>query len=214
MLWEDHKALAIALRDQGLADGLAARFALRPLDLNLLGQPVTFAHLVVSKSQQAVEKLTKGYLLWQSPSFDPTKGHAPFTELIEDPSNRNLRGLKRLVQALNYKNRSLIKQLKWLEDLAPRPPTVAEDRRGHLQALEILRENTEYPFWSASAGALVTPARGISLSNHAVPAFKALRSYLTVLAESDPPEYREGIGQFLEDHPMNTETSEWPRGAD
>ncbi|MEN9666667.1 MAG: hypothetical protein RLZZ326_3030, partial [Planctomycetota bacterium] len=61
MLWEKHKELAIALRNQGLADCLAARFALRPVELTIFGQPVTFAHLVVSKSQQSVEKLTKGF---------------------------------------------------------------------------------------------------------------------------------------------------------
>jgi hypothetical protein len=76
--------LAVALRDQGLADYLAARFALRPTNLKLFGRPITFAHLVVAKSQQAVEKLTKGYLLWHSKSFDPTKGHAPFTHLLKD----------------------------------------------------------------------------------------------------------------------------------
>ena len=40
MLWENNKELAIALRNQGLADCLTARFALRPVDLKLFGQPM------------------------------------------------------------------------------------------------------------------------------------------------------------------------------
>ena len=48
MLWQQHRELAVSLRDQGLADCLAARFALRPLELKLFGQPVTFAHLTAS----------------------------------------------------------------------------------------------------------------------------------------------------------------------
>lgn len=210
VLWKKNKDLAIALRNQGLADCLAARFALRPFDLKLFGEPVTFAHLVVSKSQQSVEKLTKGYLLWHSQSFDPTKGHAPFTELIEDQSDHNERILKRLMQALNRVSRPIVKQLKWLESLAPKPPPVAADQRGNLQPLEIIQENTEYPFWSAAKQSLVTPAQGISLLNHAVPAFKVLRNYLTALSKSDPPDYCKQIMEFLETHPMSTEITEWP----
>lgn len=210
MLWEKNKELAIALRNQGLADCLGARFALRPVDLQLFGEPVTFAHMVVSKSQQSVEKLTKGYLLWHSQSFDPTKGHAPFTELLEDQAQHNDRALKRLIQSLNLVNKSIVKQLKWLESLAPKPPTVSEDHRGKLQPLEIIQENTEYPYWSVAKGSLVTPARAIALVSHAVPAFKALRTYLTALSKSDPRKYCEEIEVFLENHPISTEITEWP----
>lgn len=210
MLWENNKTLALAMRNQGLADCLAARFALRPVDLRLFGQSVTFAHLVVSKSQQSVEKLTKGYLLWHSQSFDPTKGHAPFTELIEDQPQNHQRALMRLIQALNLVSRSIVRELKWLESLAPKPPTVAEDQRGNLQSLEIIQENTEYPYWSAPNGALITPAQGIMLWNQGVRAFKAVRTYLTALSKSDPPDYCNQIGEFLESHPMSTEITEWP----
>jgi len=210
VLWEKNRELAIALRNQGLADCLAARFALRPVDLKLFGQPVTFAHMVVSKSQQSVEKLTKGYLLWHSQSFDPTKGHTPFTELIGDQPEHNERALKRLMQALTLVSKSTVGELKWLESLAPKPPTVAEDLRGNLQPLEILQENTEYPFWSTGQGALVAPAQGITLLNQGVRAFKALRTYLTALSKSDPPDYCRPIGEFLETHPMSTEITEWP----
>jgi len=214
VLWEKNKDLALALRNQGLADCLAARFALRPMDLKLFGQPVTFAHLVVSKSQQSVEKLTKGYLLWHSQSFDPTKGHAPFTELIEDLPQKHQRALTRLIQVLNLVNKSIIRELKWLESLAPKPPTVAEDQRGNLQSLEIIQENTEYPFWSPGRKSLVAPAQGITLLNQGVRAFKALRNYLTALSKSDPLEYCRQIGEFLGSHPMSTEITEWPHRSE
>lgn len=213
MLWEKNKELAIALRNQGLADCLTARFALRPVELNLSGQQVTFAHLVVSKSQQSVEKLTKGYLLWHSQSFDPTKGHAPFTELIEDQPLNHQRALDRLKQALNLVSKSIVREIKWLESLAPKPPPVAAEQRGNLQPLEILQENTEYPFWLLAKKALVAPANGITLLGHGVRAFKALRTYLTALSKSDPPEYCRQIGNFLDDHPMSTELTEWPSGS-
>ncbi len=108
MLWAKNKDLAIWLRNQGLADCRTARFALRQVDLRLFGEPVTFAHLVVSKSQQSVEKLTKGYLLWQTQSFDPTKGHTPFTDLIEDQPKIHQRALKRITLSLNSGNKSII----------------------------------------------------------------------------------------------------------
>ena len=209
-MWEKPKELAIALRNQGLADCLTARFALRPVDLKLFGQPMTFAHLVVLKSQQSVEKLTKGYLLWHSQSFDPTKGHAPFTDLIEDQPQNQHRALKRFIQALNLMSNSMVRDLKWLESLAPKPPPVAPDQRGNLQPLEIIQENTEYPFWSAAKGLLVTPAHGITLLDHGVRAFKTVRTYLTALSKSDPPDYCKQIGEFLETHPMSTEITDWP----
>ena len=210
MLWENNKELAIALRNQGLADCLTARFALRPVDLKLFGQPMTFAHLVVLKSQQSVEKLTKGYLLWHSPSFDPTKGHAPFTHLIEDQPQNQQRALRHMIQALNLVSKSIVRELKWLESMAPKPPPVAADQRGELHPLEIIQENTEYPYWSVANRSLITPAKGITLLGHGVRAFKTVRTYLTALSNSDPPEYCKQIGEFLKVHPMSTEISEWP----
>jgi hypothetical protein len=214
VLWQQNRDLALSLRDQGLADCLAARFALRLVDLRLFGQPVTFAHLTVSKSQQAVEKLTKGYLLWHSQSFDPTKGHAPFTNLLEDQPQQQRRALERLIQALNLVNKSIVRELKWLESLAPRPPTVPEAERGNLQPLHIIQENTEYPFWSHAKQSLVTPAQGITLRGHGVRAFKAARSYLTAFSQSDPPEYCLPIREFLQSFQMSTGITEWPPSPD
>src|SRR5882724_11698337 len=36
-----------------------------------------------------------------------------------------------------------MRELKWLESLAPKPPPVDADQRGNLQLLEIIQENTE-----------------------------------------------------------------------
>jgi len=168
---------------------LAARFALRPTELKLFDRPITFAHLVVAKSQQAVEKLTKGYLLWHSQSFDPTKGHAPFTYVLEDQPQDQRKALERLIQALNHVNKKIVRQIKWLESLAPKPPDIPEADRGNLQPLNIISESTEYPFWSQSKNRLVSPAEGITLLGHGAPAFKAARTYLTALGQSDPLDY-------------------------
>ena len=111
-------------------------------------------------------------------------------------------------------NKSIVRELKWLESLAPKPPIVADDQRGNLQPLEIIQENTEYPFWSASKCTLVVPAQGVTLWNHGVRAFKALRTYLTALSKSDPPEYCIQIADFLENHRMSTEIMEWPPSSE
>jgi len=103
-----------------------------------------------------------------------------------------------------------MRELKWLESLAPKPPPVDADQRGNLQLLDFIQENTEYPFWSAAKESLVAPAHGSTLWGHGVRAFKTLRTYLTALSKSDPPEYCRQIGKFLEVHPMSTEITEWP----
>ena len=210
MLWQQHRDLAVALRDQGLADYLAARFALRPTNLKLFGRPITFAHLVVAKSQQAVEKLTKGYLLWHSQSFDPTKGHAPFTHLLKDQPQEQSKALTHLIQALNHVNKKIVRQIEWLESLAPKAPDVPVAERGNLQSLSIIPESTEYPFWSPGKDRLVCPAEGITLLGHGTPAFKAARTYLVALANSDPPDYCLPIREFLDQFPLSTEVTEWP----
>jgi hypothetical protein len=76
--------------------------------------------------------------------------------------------------------------------------------------LEIIQENTAYPFWSAAKESPVAPAHGITFRGHGVRAFKTLRTYLTALSKSDPPEYIRQIGEFLEVHPMSTGITEWP----
>ena len=190
-----------------MADLLAARFALRPTQLSLSDRPITFAHLAVAKSQQAIEKVTKGYLLWHSRSFDPTKGHTPFTYLLEDQTRP---ALQRLIQALNHVNKTIVRQIKWLESLAPKLPAVAEANRGNLQPLSIIPENTEYPFWSQAKNRLVGPAEGMTLLAHGAPAFKAARTYLVALGQSDPQDFCLPIRRFVEDYSLSTEVTEWP----
>ncbi|HJT32839.1 MAG TPA: hypothetical protein VJ783_12435 [Pirellulales bacterium] len=209
MNWLDHKTLAIGLRDQGLADCVAARFALRPGLIEILGSKTTLAHLVVAKSQQTVEKLTKAYLLWHSRSFDPTKGHTPFTRALELPENQRL-VFDAMCIKLNRLNRNVVAELKWLESLAPHAPEVPVQERGNLQPLTILAENTEYPFWSVGSGRLVTTANGLSMENHGVRAIKAVRTFLGAMSSSDPPQFTKALRQFLEDLPFSTAVTGWP----
>lgn len=209
MLWENHKTLAGALRDQALADCIAARFALRPLTFSLSGIETTLAHLVVAKCQQSVEKLTKGYLLWHSRSFDPTKGHNPFTRtLLQEEKQRKV--LAALCSCLNKIDKHVVAQVKWLEGLAPHPPEVSEEEKGNAQPLDCIPENSEYPFWSVPQGRLVTAAEGMLMSDHAVRAIKALRTYLEAMKLSDPKPFTRPIGEFLDTHRFSTSVSDWP----
>lgn len=209
--WLEHKTLAIGLRNQGLADCVAARFALRPGVIRILGCDTTLAHLVVAKSQQSVEKLTKGYLLWHSKSFDPTKGHTPFTRALTLPDSQRLY-LEALCFKLNRLDRRVVAELKWLESLAPQPPELPPEERSDLQSLTIIAENTEYPFWSQSLQELVTTATGLSLENHGVRAIKAVRTFLQAIARSDPPQFTRGVREFLDELPFSTAITAWPAG--
>ena len=65
-----------------------------------------------------------------------------------------------------------MRELKWPESRAPEPPPDDADRRGNLQLLEIIQENTEYAFWSAAKESLVAPAHGNHTLGHGVRAFK------------------------------------------
>jgi hypothetical protein len=209
MNWQDHKILAGALREQGLADCIAARFALRPVSFPLFGNPTTLAHVVIGKSQQSVEKLLKGYLLWHSGAFDPTKGHRPLTETLTLPEKQ--RGvIEALCIRLNQLNPRVVGQIKWLENLAPHPPDVPEAERGNLQPLTGIQENAEYPYWSAPHNRLVIAAEGLLLQDQGVQAIKAVRTLLTALASSDPRAYTKPIAEFLETYPFSTAVSEWP----
>ena len=146
MNWRDHKVLAIALRDQSLADCVAARFALRPFAWPVLGEQTTLSHIVVAKCQQSVEKLVKGFLLWQSASFDPAKGHAPFTETLDLPEGHR-ETIRELCFDLNRRDRNVVRELQWLESLAPYRPQAALGQEGMPQSLNIIPMNSEYPFW-------------------------------------------------------------------
>ena len=209
MNWRDPKVLAAALRDQALADCIAARFVLRPVTFPLFGNPTTLAHVVIAKSQQSVEKLLKGYLLWHSGSFDPTKGHTPFTATLALPDKQR-EVIEALCIRLNKLNSRVVGQIKWLESLAPRPPDVPEAERGNLQPLSGIQENAEYPYWSAAHKRLVIAAEGLLLQNQGVQAIKAVRTLLTALADSDPRAFTKPIAEFLEAYPFSTAVSEWP----
>ena len=143
MNWQEPKRLALALRDQGLCDCIAARANLRADSFQVLGRATNLAHLVVAKCQQSVEKIMKGYLLWHSGSFDPTKGHAPFTNaLIVEPAPA--REITALCTSLNRLNRQIVAELKWLESMAPHPPSLTDEEKGKPVPLHKIKANSEY----------------------------------------------------------------------
>jgi len=200
--WQQHKTLATALRDQGLADCLAARANLRAdgAVLQVCGRRITQAHVVVAKCQQSIEKIVKGYLLWHSGAFDPTKGHTPFTRAL---GNEKHPEIERLCYSLNRINARVVNDIKWLEDLAPRRPTLADDEKGSPVPLNRLSENSEYAFWSPATGVVIA-AEGLTMRYHAIRAVKALRAFLTAMARSTPEAFTKDIGFFLEEHPFST----------
>ena len=204
MQWQDHRTLAEGLRDQGLVDCLVAWNCLKNNDeFVLFDRRMNLAHVVAAKAQQAIEKVTKGWLLWLSSSFDPTKGHTPFTRELESQVER--REFKRLLFSLNRLNRKVISDIKWLEGLAPRPPFVPADQAGAAQPLTLIAENTEYPFWLPARDQLVASAEGLFMRVHGSRAIKAARTFLEAMAQSDPPTFTKPIRQFLEEHRISTE---------
>jgi hypothetical protein len=206
--WQDHQQLAIALRDQGLADCLTARYCLREDTFKLFETQITLAHVVVAKCQQSVEKVIKGFLLWLTASFDPTKGHTPFSRQLENDLQQ--KHFDKLVIVLNRLNSRIVSDIKWLETLAPHPPDIPVEQKGQPQSLKIILENSEYPYWSKANNRLWTSAEGISPRDQGARAFKTLRTFLTALSRSDPPDFTKPITEFLEHHRMPTEVQMWP----
>ena len=203
MNWQEPRRLALALRDQGLCDCIAARSNLRADNYRVLGRATNLAHLVVAKCQQSVEKIMKGYLLWHSGNFDPTKGHTPFTNaLAAEPGPA--REITALCTALNRHNHRRVAELKWLESMAPHPPLLNEDEKGLLVALQKIEVNSEYAFWDHAANNLVIAAEGLHMRVHGQRAATALLAFLQVLSRSEPEPYTKEILEFLEDHPFST----------
>ncbi len=120
MIWQDRKLLAAALRDQACADLLVARYLLVSAKCIVNGRTTTFGHAVVAKCQQAVEKLTKGLILFHDGTFDPAGSHTPLTDLLS--SGRALLGkMQKFVLVLD-RNNGLVRNLRWLEAFAPQRP--------------------------------------------------------------------------------------------
>lgn len=208
MNWREHQPLAYSLRDQALADLIAARVVLRPLPFVINGQRTLLAHAAVSKSQQASEKLLKGWLLWHSRSFDPTKAHAPLSLALAGKGAAFHR-MQGLCQRLNLFDRKLVNEIKWLEGLAPGRPRSNATSSGGLQPLNILTRNTEYPYWHALLPGLVTPGAGLSLDD-ALRALRAVKRLCESLSGADPRPYGEPIREFLEAHPLTLSAEAWP----
>jgi hypothetical protein len=208
MNWQSPRDLATRLRDQSMADFLAARLCLRLDTFVISGNLTTFAHNVVSKCQQATEKCLKGFLLWHDPSFDPKIGHAPLERILFG----NIPGhIQRLINTLNKVDPQLVRNIRWLEDLAPgRLADLAGLDPGKPLPLTVIPKNSEYPFWSESINALVTPAESISMRADGLKAIKTAHALLRTLSSSQPAEYCAPISEFLEVHRISTAPGSWP----
>lgn len=216
MNWQNHQVLAAALRDQGLADILAGKFCLRADEFTISGVVTTLGHVAVAKCQQGIEKLTKGYLLRLSGAFDPTKGHKPFTTALEQYDDLK-KPMKRLLQSLNRANSRLVSELKWLESLAPAKPKPPAPPAGAPvvgpHPLNIIPMNSEYPFWNENltGGSLSYPAAVFVPRNFPVRAFKTARTYIDILAESEPEDFCLPLRIFLNHYPFSTDLGDWPK---
>jgi len=218
--WQNHHVLAAALRDQGLADVLAGKFCLRGDEFSISGVTTTLGHVAVGKCQQGVEKVTKGYLLRLSGAYDPAKGHKPFTTALEQYEDLK-KPMKRLLQSLNRANSRLVAELKWLESLAPARPKPPDPPAGvpvaaGPQPLHIIPMNSEYPFWTGGPvdGSLSYPAAVFVPRNFPVRAFKTARTYIEILAGSEPDDFCQPLRNFLNHYPFSTELGDWPKKSD
>jgi hypothetical protein len=163
-------------------------------------------------------KVTKGYLLRLSGSFDPAKGHKPFTTALEQYDDLK-KPMKRLLQSLNRANSRLVSELKWLESLAParpKPPDPPAGAAADPQPLHIITMNSEYPFWigGQADGRLSYPAAVFAPQKFAVRAFKVARAYIDILAESEPEDFCLPLRTFLNQYPFSTDLGDWPKKAD
>lgn len=205
MNWQHHQTLAAGYRDQGLADYLAARVVQQvapSIDLRP-GLATSLAHVVVVKCQQASEKLIKSYRLWHDASFKPTAGHDPVADLLAQVGQigGQLAAVTELVAALNRAEPRLVGELRWLGRLAPRTPDVPPALVGTLLPLDLLVENTEYPYWLAADNRLVTPAAQFTHAVDGVRAVRATTALCRVLARSDPRALTDAVRGCLASHP-------------
>ena len=213
MLWEKNKDLALAGATRASPTAWRPGFT-APVDLKLFGQPVTFAPPGRLEIPAVRGEADQGLPALALPVLRPHKGPRPVHGADRgsaaepsacphpvDPGPEPREPIDR--------SGAQVAGVSGAEAANGR-----QDQRGNLQPLEIIQENTEYPFWSPGKESLVAPAQGITLLNQGVRAFKALRNYLTALSKSDPPDYCRQIGEFLDSHPMSTEITEWPQRSE
>ncbi len=163
-------------------------------------------HLVIAKSQQSVEKIMKGYLLWHEESFNPFGTHSIITGLIDKEIGGRTSRLRKVRETLQRSPGHLFEELKWLEASAPKAPKFTN--LAALSSKDILH-NSEYPFFCERAG-IVCPAEYFT-QNDALRALNSARKFLTLIA--DLPTDRaataqiESFGHILRDIAANERSS-------
>ncbi len=182
---QDRLSFACKLRDQGLVDLLIAQEVLLIKKVFKLPgaqylPPINRYHLTIAKSQQSLEKVVKGYLLWHRESVSPFGGHAVITGIFDKQIGGNTSRLKKLRETL--RRTKIHGDIRWLESMAPKAPS---GQRGgaDLNAADLV-ENAEYPFSHPSAG-IVCPAEHFT-DRDALRAILTARQTLQIVASLSP----------------------------
>ena len=192
--------LAEKLRDQSLADLLIARANLGQKGFRLGGVAINRNHLVISKCQQSAEKLLKSYFVRHGESVNPFRGHTPLQDVLSGTGGQTPR-LNKFRDTVRQEPSGLLKQLTWLEDLAPTgAPNVSADLA--MLNFSDLAENTEYPFFCKSRGEIVFPAEHFEYWQSAG-AVRAAYFLCKFIARSDDSTFGTAVERFVDDHPLD-----------
>jgi len=88
--------------------------------------------------------------------------------------------------------------------------TDANNRAGLPQPLQITPLNSEYPFWSEAAGALVTPASELNPRQSGVKAMKIAIAFFKTMSRSDPRALTSPLSDFFDRYPLSSDLDEFP----
>ena len=182
----------MAASNQALADYLCA-LALRESDSFPRWNGISDnAHAVLSKLQQAVEKMLKAFLLYENPnSYDPFKGHLVITPWRSDRGSIGRR-LHSLLDSIGQRDRKNLDKLMELESLAPKGIRDAPRDQEYCEAIDI---NTEYPFHNLGQLPLY-PANYFSIDQ--TPEFlKAVKWLFKSMSDHPPYEFTSAIKDFF-----------------
>ncbi|MCE9590089.1 MAG: hypothetical protein K8S99_06160 [Planctomycetes bacterium] len=86
----------------------------------------------------------------------------------------------------------------------------ANNKGGLAQPLHIIPANSEYPFWSAAAGVLVTPAHGLDPRGHGIRAMKVTLAFFRTLSRSDPRPYTGPLESFFDQYSLSSDLDAFP----
>src|SRR5436309_1933150 len=115
---EEQKVLAEKLRDQSNADLLIARANIRKKLFRIGAMRVNRNDLVISKCQQAAEKLLKSYFVWHGDQVKPFHAHSPMQDVLDGAGGETPR-MRKFRETLQKHPQGLLSQIIRLENLAP-----------------------------------------------------------------------------------------------